>query len=239
MAIDLPGHGYSTKLPSIGALNYFDYVFAVHQVINILEWKKFAIVGHSFGGMIAKGLASLYPQNISHLIVIDILSPKWISPRDFTAKISNTLNQVEEIHNKIMKTTRPVYSYDEAFDKLNRNRININRESAKNMLDRHLIKTGKGYSFTLDPRLVSILTTANFDQINELLINISCPYIILIAETSKQLITKSSEILIENLLKKKNFTYKFVDGDHDIHMNKPEIIKDEIIEFLKYSSSKL
>ena len=64
--IDLPGHGSS---PHSERTSIFDYADAVHDLMTTLGLRKAAIVGLSFGGMIAQCLAVAYPDDVGKLIL--------------------------------------------------------------------------------------------------------------------------------------------------------------------------
>ncbi len=47
---------------------------ALRQVLGIERW---AVLGHSFGGMVALEYALRYPQNLSHLLLMDTCGDSW------------------------------------------------------------------------------------------------------------------------------------------------------------------
>jgi proline iminopeptidase len=44
---------------------------------QILGFEKWAVLGHSFGGMVAKEYALHYPQRVSHLVLMDTCGDAW------------------------------------------------------------------------------------------------------------------------------------------------------------------
>lgn len=64
---DLPGHGDSGLLPGEPALA--DYAQAVLDAIAPLELGTFAVVGLSFGGMVAQSLALAVPERVQRLVL--------------------------------------------------------------------------------------------------------------------------------------------------------------------------
>lgn len=68
MAIDLPGFGKSEAPQSTWGLD--DYAEFITNVADTLNWEKFYLLGHSFGGRIAIKLAIKRPQKIEKLILV-------------------------------------------------------------------------------------------------------------------------------------------------------------------------
>jgi pyruvate dehydrogenase E2 component (dihydrolipoamide acetyltransferase) len=67
-AVDLPGHGGSTKDVSDGDLDYF--VGVVADFLDAVGVEKAHLVGHSMGGAIAGAFAKAHPDRASSLILI-------------------------------------------------------------------------------------------------------------------------------------------------------------------------
>jgi 3-oxoadipate enol-lactonase len=65
LAFDLPGHGRS---PPASQATMTAYVEAVKQTLDALAIEKAAVLGLSFGGMIAQELAISFPDRINRLI---------------------------------------------------------------------------------------------------------------------------------------------------------------------------
>jgi pimeloyl-ACP methyl ester carboxylesterase len=65
-AIDRPGFGWSNG----GWLPYQDEIDALHDFLTQLKISPAIIVGHSFGGTVALGLARRYPQDVAKLVLL-------------------------------------------------------------------------------------------------------------------------------------------------------------------------
>ena len=70
MSMDLPGHGQSPRLSIDDShpMQLDDFAKDVHENLQHAQFTPCAVVGFSFGGMIAQSLAFLYPQDVSFLI---------------------------------------------------------------------------------------------------------------------------------------------------------------------------
>jgi pyruvate dehydrogenase E2 component (dihydrolipoamide acetyltransferase) len=67
-ALDLPGHGHSTKDVGDGDLASFVQVLA--DFLDAMEIEKAHLVGHSMGGAIAGAFANAHPDRVSSVILI-------------------------------------------------------------------------------------------------------------------------------------------------------------------------
>ena len=71
IAPDLRGHGDSAWVtPPSYALR--DYRADVEVLLEALEIKRFAVVGHSMGGLVGLILAGTRPQDVRKLVIVDI-----------------------------------------------------------------------------------------------------------------------------------------------------------------------
>lgn len=67
IAIDRPGFGYSTS----GYVSFDRQLQAIHELLAVLHLTRPIVVGHSYGGTIALGLAERYPGDASALVLVD------------------------------------------------------------------------------------------------------------------------------------------------------------------------
>lgn len=68
-AVDMPGHGTSSRLPDGAALA--DYVHWAARVIVALSAGAVNVAGHSMGALIATGLAADYPELVRRVAVLN------------------------------------------------------------------------------------------------------------------------------------------------------------------------
>jgi pimeloyl-ACP methyl ester carboxylesterase len=66
ISIDRPGYGWSRG----GWLPYQDQIDVVHDLLTQLKLAPVILVGHSFGGTLALGVARRYPQDIAKMILV-------------------------------------------------------------------------------------------------------------------------------------------------------------------------
>src|SRR6266511_171323 len=77
LALDLRGHGGSAWAEPPGYA-FTDYVSDAIAILDALGWRSPLLIGHSMGGYVGALLASLHPQRVGALVIVDTLA---IPPR--------------------------------------------------------------------------------------------------------------------------------------------------------------
>ena len=77
LAPDLPGHGKSAGDPPTSVEAAADFVLALMDAAGV---GKAALVGHSFGALIALEAAARAPERVSHLVLVGVAFPMKVSP---------------------------------------------------------------------------------------------------------------------------------------------------------------
>ncbi len=66
IAIDRPGYGWSEG----GPLPYKQQIAMVRELLSVLEIERAVLVGHSFGGLLALGVAHTYPEVVASMVLV-------------------------------------------------------------------------------------------------------------------------------------------------------------------------
>ena len=77
LAIDLPGHGKSGGPPPASVEEAADSILALLKAVGV---DQAALVGHSFGSLIALEAAARAPAQVSHLVLVGTAYPMKVSP---------------------------------------------------------------------------------------------------------------------------------------------------------------
>lgn len=77
LAVDLPGHGRSAGQPPASVEDAAAWVIALLDALSI---EHAALVGHSFGSLIALEAAAQAPQRVDHLVLAGTAFPMRVSP---------------------------------------------------------------------------------------------------------------------------------------------------------------
>lgn len=75
IALDAYGHGLTSHVPPGVAMNHWDLVLFVRRTVQHFKLQKLSILGHSMGGSTGVLYASLYPENVDRLLMLDIQKP--------------------------------------------------------------------------------------------------------------------------------------------------------------------
>lgn len=242
MCIDIPGHGYSSHFSPGFRITIETYVLAVKRVIDHLEWTKFKCIGHSMGGMIASLFASLYPEHMESLVMIDSAGPESIHPEDIVEFMRKQCDGILTIERKCTNQSPPSFTYEQAINIILTKRFSkLTRQSADTLIKRSLLKHADGnYSFSTDQRL-KVEFNQMFSPTQHMVIihSIKCPVLYLIAK--ENLIQKKPECKLTRKMYKSNRNVRIVkvNGNHDVHLNYPERIADLINQFLISEYSKI
>lgn len=92
VAPDLAGHGHSDHMPLSGSYNLWDDLRYLVALLDTLGWQRFALIGHSRGGMIAVLLASALGDRVTSLICIDALIPEPVEAKAAPEQLAKHLN---------------------------------------------------------------------------------------------------------------------------------------------------
>nr|CAD7440289.1 unnamed protein product [Timema bartmani] len=239
LCVDLPGHGLSSHFPPGIPLDFLDYIDAVHRIVTHLGWTKFTWMGHSFGGQLGIMFASIYPELIEKLIMIDAISSVDVPMR----RIGSYLRVYYEMLSKLdSHNTPPSYTYHEVLDRLINKRMDkILSVAGKELLERSVAETSDRFSYVADQRLkLMVYPLFDMNQLLAMFDNIRCPQLLIMSKYARRAL--HYEIFrkcFEKFKSRSNFSYVNMDGNHDVHNDSPARVAPSISRFLIQSSSKL
>uniref|UniRef100_A0A9J8DIW2 Serine hydrolase like n=2 Tax=Cyprinus carpio TaxID=7962 RepID=A0A9J8DIW2_CYPCA len=222
VAIDFPGHGLSSHRPD-GCLYTFPlYVADVRRVVEALQWKQFSIIGHSMGN-------ALYPEMVDAVVLLDTYG---FLPTQMTDMFKNMRKGIDDqIHydNKTDERKERVYTYEKAKERLKAANPFLSDQSADILLERAVREVEGGFVFTRDFR-----------------INLVSHFNIFIHSFAFQLakdglfkmftLPNGYGDRIQKSWTDQKATILNIEGDHHIHLNKPESVASIITDFLQSHS---
>lgn len=240
VALDLEGHGMTSN----GRGVFYSWATDILLCADALGFKTFIYLGHSMGGAIGSVLVGSAPSRVSKLILLDITGPSAHATANDTARaLRYSLAQ----RNKVVSRKPRVYeSLDACVDRWStNNKDNTSRKSVKLLLQRGTrrissvdIKSGVGYVFRHDPRLVSVSPNKlREDAVKVVLGNITCPILLILA--TKQPYKVNAEFQAMRISYFKDITVERVEGGHHVHMDDPARVLHHLIPFLNKQSAKL
>ncbi|XP_076062002.1 putative serine hydrolase [Oratosquilla oratoria] len=240
VAIDFLGHGFSSP-PPIGSGGYFtENVVAVERIVRHFGWEKINLLGHSMGGGVAMFYAGIYPEKVNKFVMIDLIKPLSIKPERQPERVAQAIDELLAAE-KRFKSQPPQYDYDTLVQRLITSYgQTITEKDAKTLLIRGAKQWENGkYSFNFDPRLkASSILSTTFEQQKSFASHIRCDMLVIKA-TNGPLYEQRE--LYEDILQvyeksAKTFKYRTVEGNHHVHLSKPETVAPLLIDFFKDQS---
>ncbi len=178
VALDLTGHGRSAHRSDDASYQIWDDLPEILGVLEALGWERFALLGHSRGAIISTLLASAYPERVTHLLLLDAVSPQGVPDSEFPRQLRRALDEKPGL---LHKPGRRFADLEEA--SASRERSGLTPEAARLIAERNLAPGGDGVVWRTDARLHGAsavkLTAA---QIKAVLGALEMPVLLLLAE---------------------------------------------------------
>jgi pimeloyl-ACP methyl ester carboxylesterase len=95
LAVDLPGHCRSAGDPPGTVEEVADFVLALMDAAGL---ETAALIGHSFGSLIALEAAARAPHRVSHLVLVGIAFPMKVSPALIDASLNAPMKALEMVN---------------------------------------------------------------------------------------------------------------------------------------------
>ncbi|XP_035454409.2 serine hydrolase-like protein [Spodoptera frugiperda] len=241
LSIDLPGNGKSDHLPKGVRYTVVDLVPTIVKVKDHFKWDKFIYIGHSLGVPIGKIFNIAYPGHITRVVELDPVPAHHTWP--FTRQglhdwyHSYYLMYNDERFHKFNSglDTAPKYSYEKAQQLMMQTR-GLSKEATEHVLERCLVPAGDGlYRFTFDQRMkeVSVFPFSG-DMLRQIYTTTTTPTFCVIAKKMIELGVYEPVpfIMDEKAWPHGNYKYKIVEGGHDVHIDNPEYMADDISNFI-------
>jgi len=236
IAIDLSGHGYSSHRPSGCGYTILEFAIDLKRLVDILGWVGFAIIAHSMGAMTSLFFAGLFPELVSHLVSLDILSIMSCSRKvipELTAKTISDFLRFEKKHSQA-----PVYkNLDEVVDRRMYVTPNsLTRESAEIIMRRATMEYQGGVVLRTDPRL-KFVRTLNYDYEaqEQILQRYRGKLLVILAKhnENKRLDGVPYQFFLKIYQEScEEFSLVKVNGTHTVHLDESEKVAGSIISFL-------
>ncbi|XP_054268714.1 probable serine hydrolase [Macrosteles quadrilineatus] len=242
LAIDLPGHGQSTHIPSGFPYHYMDAVCILRYMIkHHFKWSDpLVLLGHSFGSNLSFVYAALYPDQVSKYISLDC--SRHHMSEDATTLIDSMRNTIDKMLSLEDKTDPPEYTEEELFDMFFKARRGpqgwTTKEGCKHLLSRGTSKLPSGKVFlSRDPKLkLNAFGRLTFESWLKLAEKITCDMLSIQAEngvvrsdSKGEFYQKTVNIILNNSPKSKHV---ILPGYHHVHLDNPKIVANEINNFL-------
>ena len=94
IAPDLRGHGRSDRVGKGGSYNLIDFLGDIDAIVEVLAGKAFILVGHSLGSVLGAIFATIRPQTIKNIVLVETILPTSEESDDPTTALANQLNSM-------------------------------------------------------------------------------------------------------------------------------------------------
>ena len=94
IAPDLRGHGRSDRLGKGGSYNLIDFLGDIDAIVEYLAGRAFILVGHSLGSVLGAIFATIRPQRIKNIVLVETILPTANEDDDPTASLTNQLDSM-------------------------------------------------------------------------------------------------------------------------------------------------
>lgn len=225
VAIDLPGHGYST--PSTSGYHFHELSFILYRIIDALQWPNCHLAGHSLGGCLTPYLAVAQPSSVQSLIQIEALGalsePAEQLPQRMARSFADRLNPARFQSRHFADKRSAIDSRLKA--------TKMDLASARLIIDRQLQQDGEGFSWRFDPRWRSASPQYQTEeQVQAVLKAINCPVLTVMADDGFLSNRDNTTVRLDCYRQHELVT---LSGHHHVHMDTPEPVAAAINRFLQ------
>ncbi|CAG9858729.1 unnamed protein product [Phyllotreta striolata] len=238
LAIDLPGHGYSSRLSEGNMYHLSTYMLTIKSVAKELKWPTISLLGHSLGAVVSNVYSMFFPLEIDFLMCLDALKP--MVPNNRHLLIAKAYELFFKYNSQAFCSNEPPsYTLEEMIDLVAKpNRYSVLPEYTGYILDRNIAPSTinpEKYYFTRDPRLkTGSLALFCQEELEKLSEHIVMPIFILKASESSYYEEKNNYYRVLEVIKKSSTDcdFNYVEGSHHVHLNNPERISGLINNFI-------
>ena len=225
LAIDLPGHGRSERLPPGCAHHFVDWIPMVLQVADAIGWRRFSLMGHSMGAGIATLVPAVARSRVERVVLLEGLGPLSSLPDEAPAQLAKALRSEAAV----ALAAPSVYENLDAAVAARMRNSDLDRASARLLVERSVESVTGGVRFTFDPRLkTSSRIRLTEEQVLAFLRGIECPVLAVRAERGwpfpEQTFARRRAAIAD-------VRTMVVSGGHHVHMTHPERVAPLIREF--------
>ena len=247
IAIDWPGHGFSSHRTVDAYYHFIDWVYDLLQLFEINQWTNIDIVAHSMGAMVSSAFSAAYPEKVKSLTLIDSIGFLCIDAEETTQQLRQGLNgrlkrfrtsleHSTNISNK--ETNKPIKKVKNktlypTIDAAINARVlvsDMSYDEAKIIVERGIIQEGEHYIWRSDSRLrLSSPYRFTLPQAEQLIKDIKCPVQLIYGDSGSSRVAAGMKNFVP--LFQQLSTYQLA-GGHHVHMEQPQATTTLINAFL-------
>lgn len=238
VALDFSGHGQSSHMPTGMRYQHVDYVTDIHRVVTSLGWQRFSILAHSMGGVAGGLFASVFPETVQQLILLDSYGFFPVSSDILTSHLKKAITHYSRLEGA---NPAKVYTPEGALQRLLDGNSSVNSDTAQVLLQRGTKPVAEGVVFSRDIRIsVNNSVPLSLEQCLHIMKSIQANVHVILAnegisaDLMRGVYTDVGQALLRGYKEylKGRFQSTIVDGNHFVHLNEPEKIAQIIVNQL-------
>ncbi len=235
IAIDWPGHGFSSHRSQDAHYHFIDWVYDLLQLFELNNWQNIDIVAHSMGGMVASAFAAAFPEKVKSLTLLDSIGFISSEAEKTTAQLrqgmtSRLKSSANYRQNKNITKAKALHPTADSAIKARVSVSDMNYEQAKIIVKRGLVKEGQGYVWRADSRLRNVSPyRLTLSQAEQFIRDINCPVQLVHGTKGLDMVTSGIDHFGPLF---KDFVYYDISGGHHVHMEQPKETAKLINKFI-------
>lgn len=237
LAIDLPGHGFSSHRPAGVFYSFPYYVADMRRLVEALQWKRFSIIGHSMGGNVAGMFSALYPEMVDALVLLDSYGFLPAETKKISTNLKKGIDELIEYDKKMEDRKERIYEYESAKERLKAANPSLTDQSAQILLERGVRQVNGGVVFTRDIRInLTNIARIDLNQSLQLQEQIQAKVLVVRANKGLTIIFPQPEefmVAVQKGWEDRGNSIVMVEGDHHVHLNNPADVALVITDFLQ------
>lgn len=180
LAPDLAGHGHSDRYQGLSDYPVWSEIMAIFEMADHMGWQEFALIGHSRGAMMSLLAASVFPERISHLVLLDALGPFPVAAEQLPNRMQKS---VCEMKRRLKRKLSCYKTYEDAIYARRQSEFGqLMQPTAERLATRGLTKLPQGYHWHGDGKLwAPSMAALTKEQISACMENISAKILIALA----------------------------------------------------------
>lgn len=243
LAIDLPGHGFSSHLPEGCFYHTEDFVLILENIRQKYKWDKISLIAHSMGATVSFIYASAFPDKVNLVCALDTLKIEYDGLENITRRFLRQMPKLSGLNKKSVRNLAE-YSYEDAIQRTYEGLMkSVDLDKVKYLVERGTRPSPNNpdkLHFTRDIRVKFMQKFTLEPSISfEFIKRIQAPYLF-IRSNDQDLSEPEANILeaVDHFRQNnKKFEMFRVEGKHHFHLNQPELIAGTVGDFLvKYHS---
>lgn len=221
VAIDWPGHGYSTHRSSDAHYHFVDWVYDLLQLVTLNGWQQVDIIGHSMGAMVASAFAAAFPEKTRSLTLIDAVGFISTEADKATQQLrEGLLSRVKSRDKQRQITNKKFHPSLASAIKARLFVSDLKPQQAQLLVERGVLKTAQGYCWRSDFRLRDLSPYRfTLQQGQQFIAAIKCPVQLIYGSNGMDMVNSGLKHYQQLF---KHFSSHELIGGHHVHMEQAE-----------------